>query len=84
MTKFIFDLDGTITAQETLPLIHTELHSKPDLNRKSRLGLPAQQHELCNALIATRYHKPAKSILSITDYPVFSEEALCRQLNQLL
>lgn len=29
-------------------------------------------------------HRPAKSILSITDYLVFSEEALCRQLNQLL
>ena len=29
-------------------------------------------------------HMPAKSVLSITDYLVFSEEALCRQLNQLL
>lgn len=29
-------------------------------------------------------HRPAKSILSITDYLVFSEEAMCRQLNQLL
>ena len=29
-------------------------------------------------------HKPAKSILTITDYLVFNEEALCRQLNQLL
>lgn len=29
-------------------------------------------------------HMPAKSVLSITDYLVFTEEALCRQLNQLL
>ncbi len=29
-------------------------------------------------------HKPANSVLSIVDYLVFSEEALCRQLNQLL
>lgn len=29
-------------------------------------------------------HKPAKSILSVADYLVYSEEALCRQLNQLL
>lgn len=29
-------------------------------------------------------HKPAKSILSVTNYLVYSEEALCRQLNQLL
>lgn len=29
-------------------------------------------------------HMPANSVLSIADYLVFSEEALCRQLNQLL
>lgn len=29
-------------------------------------------------------HTPAKSVLSVADYAVFSEEALCRQLNQLL
>lgn len=29
-------------------------------------------------------HMPAKSVLSITDYLVFTEDALCRQLNQLL
>lgn len=29
-------------------------------------------------------HLPAKSVLSIADYLVCSEEALCRQLNQLL
>jgi HAD superfamily phosphoserine phosphatase-like hydrolase len=29
-------------------------------------------------------HSPAPSVLSIADYAVFSEEALCRQLNQLL
>lgn len=29
-------------------------------------------------------HKPAKSILSVANYLVYSEEALCRQLNQLL
>lgn len=29
-------------------------------------------------------HKPAKSILSVADYLVYSEEALCRQLNQLI
>jgi HAD superfamily phosphoserine phosphatase-like hydrolase len=29
-------------------------------------------------------HKPAKSVLSITDYLVFNEKALCRLLNQLL
>ncbi len=29
-------------------------------------------------------HMPANSVLSIADYIVFSEEALCRQLNQLL
>lgn len=29
-------------------------------------------------------HNPAKSLYAITDYVVFSEEALCRQLNQLL
>lgn len=29
-------------------------------------------------------HMPAKSVLSITNYLVFTEEALCRQLNQLL
>ncbi len=28
-------------------------------------------------------HMPANSVLSIADYLVFSEEALCRQLNQL-
>lgn len=28
--------------------------------------------------------KPARSILTLTDYLVFSEKALCRQLNQLL
>lgn len=28
-------------------------------------------------------HYPAKSVITITDYLVFSEEALCRQLNQL-
>lgn len=29
-------------------------------------------------------HMPAKGVLSIADYLVFNEEALCRQLNQLL
>lgn len=29
-------------------------------------------------------HMPAKSVLSVADYLVFNEEALCRQLNQLL
>ena len=29
-------------------------------------------------------HNPSKSILPITNYLIFSEEALCRQLNQLL
>ena len=29
-------------------------------------------------------HNPTAGILSVTDYLVFSEEALCRQLNQLL
>lgn len=29
-------------------------------------------------------HMPANSVLSIADYLVFNEEALCRQLNQLL
>ena len=29
-------------------------------------------------------HYPAKSLYSLSDYMVFSEEALCRQLNQLL
>ena len=29
-------------------------------------------------------HYPSKSVLSVADYLVFSEEALCRQLNQLL
>lgn len=29
-------------------------------------------------------HAPAKSILAVADYAVFSEEALCRLLNQLL
>lgn len=29
-------------------------------------------------------HYPAKSVLSVADYLVFDEEALCRQLNQLL
>lgn len=29
-------------------------------------------------------HMPANSVLSIVDYLVFNEEALCRQLNQLL
>lgn len=29
-------------------------------------------------------HRPAKSILTITDYLIFNEDALCRQLNQLL
>lgn len=29
-------------------------------------------------------HKPAKSVLSVAGYLVYSEEALCRQLNQLL
>jgi magnesium-transporting ATPase (P-type) len=29
-------------------------------------------------------HYPSKSILPITDYLIFKEEALCRQLSQLL
>jgi HAD superfamily phosphoserine phosphatase-like hydrolase len=29
-------------------------------------------------------HYPSKSLLPVTDYVVFNEEALCRQLNQLL
>ena len=29
-------------------------------------------------------HMPAKSVCSIADYVIFNEEALCRQLNQLL
>ncbi len=29
-------------------------------------------------------HMPANSVLSIADYAVFNEDALCRQLNQLL
>jgi HAD superfamily phosphoserine phosphatase-like hydrolase len=29
-------------------------------------------------------HSPARSVLSVTNYLVFTEEALCRQLNQLL
>ncbi len=29
-------------------------------------------------------HNPAKSVLSVADYLIFDEEALCRQLNQLL
>lgn len=29
-------------------------------------------------------HKPASSVLSIANYSIFNEEALCRQLNQLL
>lgn len=29
-------------------------------------------------------HKPANAVLGITDYVVYKEEALCRQLNQLL
>ena len=29
-------------------------------------------------------HMPANGVLSIADYLVFNEEALCRQLNQLL
>lgn len=29
-------------------------------------------------------HDPANSILGVADYAVYTEEALCRQLNQLL
>ena len=29
-------------------------------------------------------HDPAVSILGVADYVVYTEEALCRQLNQLL
>lgn len=29
-------------------------------------------------------HRPARSVLSVADYLVFNEKALCRQLNQLL
>lgn len=29
-------------------------------------------------------HKPANSVLGIVDYVIYEEEALCRQLNQLL
>ena len=29
-------------------------------------------------------HQPAKSVLSVADYVIYNEEALCRQLNQLL
>lgn len=29
-------------------------------------------------------HRPSKSLMPVTDYLVFSEKALCRQLNQLL
>lgn len=29
-------------------------------------------------------HSPATSILGVADYVVYTEEALCRQLNQLL
>ncbi len=40
---------------------------------------------LANISIASGIvHQPANSTLSIADYVVYSEEALCRQLNQLL
>ena len=29
-------------------------------------------------------HQPANSVLGIADYVIYEEEALCRQLNQLL
>ena len=35
----------------------TESQSKPDLNLQGRLGLPAQQNETDNTLIATRYEQ---------------------------
>jgi phosphoserine phosphatase len=38
-----------------------------------------------NISIATGLtHQPAKSLYAITDYIIFNEKALCRQLNQLL
>lgn len=40
---------------------------------------------LANISIASGLtHKPAPSVLSVVDYAIFSEEALCRLLNQLL
>lgn len=45
--------------------------------------LEAMRH--ANISIATGLtHTPAKSLYAIADYIVFNEEALCRQLNQLL
>ncbi len=35
------------------------------------------------AIAAGLTHEPARSVLTVADYLVFSEEALCRQLNQL-
>ena len=36
------------------------------------------------SIAAGLIHHPAKSILPFTDYLIFNEVALCRQLNQLL
>ncbi len=36
------------------------------------------------SIAAGLIHSPAKSILPFTDYLIFNEKALCRQLNQLL
>lgn len=36
------------------------------------------------AIAAGMTHHPSKSLLPISDYLIFSEKALCRQLNQLL
>ncbi len=36
------------------------------------------------SIAAGLIHYPAKSILTVADYLIFNEEALCRQLNQLL
>jgi len=45
--------------------------------------LEAMRH--ANISIATGLtHNPARSLYSISDYIIFSEDALCRQLNQLL
>jgi cation transport ATPase len=36
------------------------------------------------SIAAGLIHYPANSILTVADYLIFNEEALCRQLNQLL
>lgn len=84
----IMQNDKVIKIKEILRKEHIVKHYK-DLGEKVVFigdgNNDVEAMRLANISIASGLtHTPANSVLSITDYLVLSEEALCRQLNQLL